>query len=88
MQMRDACFWHALLHRKPLSEEHSADMCADVVGCARAGMLYCNLPHLQAKQGERVRLYLMSLGTEDGIHAPGITSSNLDWDVRTPGRSQ
>ena len=45
-------------------------------------MLYCNLPHLQAKQGERVRLYLMSLGTEDGIHAPGITSSNLDWDVR------
>lgn len=45
-------------------------------------MLYCNLPHLQAKQGERVRLYLMSLGTEDGIHGPGIAASNLDWDVR------
>ena len=60
-------------------------MCADGSGAhARAGMLYCNLPHLQAKQGERVRLYLMSLGTEDGIHAPGIASSNLDWDVRPP----
>ena len=62
-------------------------MCADAVGaCLRAGMLYCNLPHLQAKQGERVRLYVMSLGTEDGIHAPSITSSTLDWDVRPPQR--
>ncbi|KAK9841799.1 hypothetical protein WJX81_003935 [Elliptochloris bilobata] len=44
------------------------------------GMLYCNLPHLAAKQGERVRLHIFALGTENGIHAPAISASNLDWE--------
>ncbi len=48
----------------------------------RAGMLYCNLPHMQAKQGERVRLHLFSLGTENGIHAPSISASDMDWEAR------
>lgn len=49
----------------------------------RPGMLYCNLPHMQAKQGDRVRLHLFSLGTENGIHAPSVSASNLDWEART-----
>lgn len=55
---------------------------------ACTGMLYCNLPHMQAKQGDRVRLHLFSLGTENGIHAPSISASTLDWEARTfPARS-
>ncbi len=54
----------------------------------RTGMLYCNLPHMQAKQGDRVRLHLFSLGTENGIHAPSVSASTLDWEARTfPPRS-
>ena len=49
----------------------------------RTGMLYCNLPHMQAKQGDRVRLHLFSLGTENGIHAPSVSASTLDWEART-----
>lgn len=30
------------------------------------GFMYCNLPGLQAKMGQRVRFYVMSLGTEVG----------------------
>ena len=49
---------------------------------ARTGMLFCNLPHMQAKQGDRVRLHLFSLGTENGIHAPSVSASTLDWEAR------
>ena len=45
-------------------------------------MLYCNLPHLQANQGDRVRVHIFALGTENGIHAPAIVASTLDWEVR------
>jgi hypothetical protein len=52
-------------------------------GCG-AGMLYCNLPHLHAKVGDRVRLHIFALGTENGIHAPAIIASTMNLEARLP----
>jgi len=45
-------------------------------------MLYCNLPHLHAKVGDRVRLHIFALGTENGIHAPAIIASTMNLEAR------
>lgn len=50
--------------------------------CVAAGMLYCNLPHLHAKVGDRVRLHIFALGTENGIHAPAIIASTMNLEAR------
>lgn len=51
-----------ILH--PLVGELYFNVVAYEDSCPDAGRIYCNLKGLNAKQGERVRLYVMSLGTE------------------------
>eukprot|EP00884_Botryococcus_braunii_P010532 jgi/Botrbrau1/19480/Bobra.0609s0001.2 len=41
------------------------------------GYTYCNGPEMKAVEGERLRFYTMSLGTEDGLH-------NFDLVASTP----
>lgn len=43
------------------------------------GFMYCNLPGLQARMGQRVRFYVMSLGTEVDLHTPNLEAATLDW---------
>lgn len=45
-------------------------------------MIYCNLPKLRAKQGERARFHVFTLGTEDDLHGPSLSSSSFLYDVR------
>lgn len=37
-----------------------------------AGFVYCNLPGLRAAVGERVRLYIMAIGTDVDMHTPSL----------------
>jgi hypothetical protein len=39
---------------------------------------FCNLPGLQAAQGERVRLYAMALGSSEGFHTLSSQAASLD----------
>ena len=49
-----------------------------------AGMVYCNLPKLRARQGERVRFHIFTLGTQDDLHAPSLVAAAFLDDVRLP----
>lgn len=40
-------------------------------------MIYCNLPKMVAKQGERVRFHIFTLGTEDDLHSPSLLASSF-----------
>lgn len=44
------------------------------------GMMYCNLPELKATEGERVRVYMMGLGTEVDLHTP--TAGSVTWNLQ------
>lgn len=39
------------------------------------GYLFCNAPRLTFQQGERIRMYVMALGTEVDMHTPNVQSS-------------
>ncbi len=52
-----------------------------------AGMMFCNLPKMMAKQGERVRFHIFTLGTEDDLHSPSLLASSFLADVRPLQRS-
>ncbi|CAD7698221.1 unnamed protein product [Ostreobium quekettii] len=41
------------------------------------GFLYCNLPNLVVSQGQRVRWYVMALGTEVDMHTPNMQAATL-----------
>ncbi len=43
--------------------------------------MYCNLPGLEAREGQRIRIYYMSLGTEVDLHSPSLAGAS---QVRTP----
>jgi hypothetical protein len=47
-------------------------------------MIYCNLPHMMAYSGETVRFHIFTLGTEDDLHGPSITSANFLDNVSQP----
>ncbi len=40
-----------------------------------AGYVYCNMPPLRFALGERVRVYIMALGTEVDMHTPNLQRS-------------
>lgn len=44
-------------------------------------MIFCNLPKMTAKQGERVRFHMFTLGTEDDLHSPSLLASSFLADV-------
>ena len=44
--------------------------------CVTAGYMYCNLPGLEAKEGQRIRIYYMSLGTQVDLHTPGLAGAS------------
>lgn len=45
-------------------------------------MVFCNLPKLRARQGERARFHIFTLGTQDDLHAPSLVASAFLEDVR------
>ena len=47
-----------------------------------AGYLFCNGPTFNATVGERVRFYLMTLGTEADLHNPNLITSQWTALVR------
>lgn len=38
--------------------------------------MYCNLPGLEAREGQRVRFYYMSLGTDVDLHTPSLAGAS------------
>lgn len=45
--------------------------------------MYCNLPGLTAKPYERVRLYVMGLGTEVDLHTPSLRTATFNLSQGT-----
>ncbi len=45
------------------------------LSCA-AGYMYCNLPGLEAREGQRIRIYYMSLGSEVDLHTPSLAGAS------------
>ncbi|CAL8466619.1 g6155 [Coccomyxa elongata] len=41
------------------------------------GMIYCNLPKMVGRQGDRVRFHIFTLGTEDDLHGPSLLASSF-----------
>ena len=44
--------------------------------CGAAGYMFCNLPGLEAMEGQRIRIYYMSLGTEVDLHTPSLAGAS------------
>lgn len=42
--------------------------------------MYCNLPNFTMQQGERVRLYVIALGSSADLHTPNSVESNMNLD--------
>lgn len=49
---------------------------------ATNGYLYGNLPNMTMKKGERVRWYLISMGTEVDLHTPHWHGNTVTWNRR------
>ncbi len=47
---------------------------------ATNGYIYGNLLNMSMKQGERVRWYLISLGTETDLHTPHWHGNAVTWN--------
>ena len=45
------------------------------------GYIFCNMPEVRVQQGARLRLLLIGIGSETGMHTPGFT----DLVQHTPG---
>ena len=54
------------------------------------GYMYCNLPGLEAMEGQRIRIYYMALGTEVDLHTPSLAGASqvlpTGWLVRDLAR--